>query len=168
MTTNKQNWHQTGKLIAVNVGVSFDNKDVFFLFTANQVEDVLGSIVIRGVPFAPQFLLGICSWRGQVLPVVDLDKKYGIQQKTTDSKGRYFVVRTGTPLEEKSDIIRGVIRVSDQVRTIDIPSNSVVSPSGEIDFQKELIRGTYHTDDHIYIFPELLTILQDNQSIDFF
>ena len=169
MKSNTQDRQQAGKIVAVKIGRNERDKELFFLFTANQVEDVLAFVSLQAIPFAPHFLLGVCCWRNFILPVLDLKQRCTNELTSDLEKTRYLVVRTGKSVGQGPDkLLRCVVRVPANVNTMEIPLNSVTCPDAEQHFDQHLIRGAYNINDQIYFFPDLLTILQDQQSIDIF
>lgn len=50
---------------------------------------------ITPVPHAPDFVVGVVYSRGQVLPVVDLRRRFGLPPKDLDLQTRLIVVRLG-------------------------------------------------------------------------
>ncbi len=169
MKSKTHDRQQAGKIVAVKIGHNEHDKELFFLFTANQVEDVLAFVSLQAIPFAPHFLLCVFFWRNFILPVLDLKQRCTNEQTADLEKPRYLVVRTGTSVGQgPAGLLRCVVRVPADVSTMEVPLNSVTCTDAEQHFDQHLIRGAYKTDDQIYFFPDLLTILQDQQSIDIF
>ncbi len=55
--------------------------------------DRLKEIVISPVPKAPQFVEGIINLRGDVVPIIDLRKKFGLIPKDIDKSSRILIVK---------------------------------------------------------------------------
>ncbi|MCI5191196.1 MAG: hypothetical protein D3905_15710, partial [Candidatus Electrothrix sp. AS4_5] len=47
-------------------------KSPVLLLTASQIDEVLADAEIQMLPFAAEYLLGLCAWRENVLPIIDL------------------------------------------------------------------------------------------------
>ena len=82
-------------------------------------------------------------------------------------KSRFLIVRTGT-VESPADgkIFRCVLQLSENIHSIDAPDASTVISSERIGVESSLVRGTYQWHDDIYIVPDLVSILQNRQTID--
>ena len=159
---------QPTKIVTVRAGQGGQegNNKLFFLFSPRQVEEVLAEITIRPLPFAPAFLPGVTLWRGQLLPVVDLDKRFKFSAGGKRNKSRFLIVRTGAP-ENQADqqILRCALQLSDEIHSTQAAHESTMIDSEEIGVEPSLVRGTYQWHDDRYIVPDLVSILQNQHSI---
>lgn len=155
---------QTERVVAVRATqqeIVGDGK-LFFLFTANQVEEVLSEIVMRPVPFAPSFLAGVTFWRGHLLPVVDLEKRFSFSDRNKTGKSRFLVVRTGVPENPAGEqILRCVLRLSEDIHSIETSSSITMVSCEAIGVDSSLVWGTYQWNEDMYIVPDLVSILQE-------
>ncbi len=150
---------------AVRQEMSGESK-LFFLFTAGQVEEVLSEITLLPVPFAPSFLAGMSLWRGQLLPVIDLEECFSFSADGSPGKVRFIVVRTGTPESAAGEkVFRCVLRISEDIHSINAPDGAVAVSSEHVGVQSSLVRGTYQLHDENYIVPDLFSILENRQSV---
>lgn len=158
---------QTEKVVAAKVArreMSGDSK-LFFLFTAMQVEEVLSEVTTRPVPFAPSFLSGVAFWRGHLLPVIDLEERFAFTENRKTGKTRFLVVRTGVPDSlTGAKVMCCVLQLSETVNSIDAPASCTAVSSEEITNEPSLVRGAYQYREDIYIVPDLVSILQNDQS----
>lgn len=67
------------------------------LFFGNEVKrELFESIKIKKLPLMPEYILGLCNVRGNLVPVVDLAVKYGLLEKSTDgSAGKTLIISDG-------------------------------------------------------------------------
>ncbi len=138
-----------------------DGRRLFFLFSARQVEEVLGSVVLRPVPFAPSFLLGMARWRGHLLPVVDLEKCLLGAQHNREEKPRFLVLRSGaTDGQGRGQVLRCILRFSGQIQPMDISDTAPVLESDALGLDTSLVRGIYDWEDGTYIVPDFVSILR--------
>ena len=166
MKNKKQIRRQVDKAVAVRVGrKKVDGNFLFFLFTARQVEEVLADISLNPLPFAPDFLSGICNWRGHVAPVVDLEQRFGFVQKDKTSKGRHLVIRMGTTERE---MLRCVVRVTNQIHTLDVSASSVPVSADQIGVDPSLVMGAFREKEDFYIVPDLIAILKNQRKTELF
>ncbi len=118
---------------------------------AVMVDDVKEVLKIRDltmVPNAPDYVLGVMSLRGTMLPVLDLCRRLGITRPPGDEKSRILVV---SPDEEDAgllvDRVSGVLRVMpDTIRPV--PEN--------IEHGAEFLRGIVRREDRLYILLDLV------------
>ncbi len=160
---------QTEKVVAVRaVQQKMEgNSKLFFLFTAGQVEEVLSEAVVQPVPFAPSFLQGITLWRGRLLPVVDLEKRFRFSHREKRERSRLVVVRTGAPENPVGEqILRCVLRLSTEIHSIEASGSSSMVDSERIGVDPSLVRGIYQWDEDMYVVPDLVSILQNQQNVD--
>jgi purine-binding chemotaxis protein CheW len=154
--------NRTEKVVAVRVGheSSQEGSNLFFLFTARQVEEVLTGVVMRALPFAPPSLLGMAQWRGHLLPIVDLEKQLGLPDNEQRTDYRYLVVRTGLfGITGDGQVVRCILRLSASIQPIDVPDCGEAQESEVMGMDASLVRGIFRLDDAIYIIPDLASIL---------
>ncbi len=161
MTKRKQSRTQTDKVVAVQVGrKTIDGKPLFFLFTARQIEEVLADVHLTPAPFAPAFLSGVCSWRGHVAPVIDIEQRFGFTGSSTGSRDRFIVVRAGAPGEAEGEkMLRCVLRVTDQIQTLDATAASAPISADRLGVESSLIMGAFQQEEDFFIVPDLAAIL---------
>ncbi len=166
METSKKHRDKTSQAVVVETEeAKVEDNPLLFLFTVSQVEEILPEFPIRSVPFAPDFLDGICSWRGLVLPVVDLDKRFGFEQTVSPESQRYMVVRSGGLDQDGGvDLVRCVFRVSDTIKIIEVTEkSSIVSPQ-RIGVEPSLVMGAYQLEESYYVVPDLVSILDNKEN----
>ncbi len=98
-----------------------------------KVETIIGVLAITPVPRTPEFIRGVINLRGQVIPVVDLRLKFGMESIEQTEETCIIVVQTqgiqmGVIVDRVSevlDITRSVPRQGPEY------SDLVMSPSGK-------------------------------------
>lgn len=170
MKTKKQIRRQADKIVAVRVGrKKVDGKFLFFLFTARQVEEVLADISMSSLPFAPAFLSGVCNWRGHLAPVIDLEQRFGFTREDKTSKGRYLVVRMGTTEgTDRGEMLRCVVRVTNQIHTLDASASSVPVSAEQVGVDPSLVLGAFKENEDFFIAPDLIAILKNQRKTELF
>jgi purine-binding chemotaxis protein CheW len=111
------------------------------------VREVLKSYHLTIVPNSPDYILGVMTLRGTVLPVIDLCKRFGLAQATKDEKSRIVVASSAD--EEAGllvDRVTGVFKIlPDEIKPV--PEN--------IEQGAEFLRGIVRTADRLYILLDL-------------
>lgn len=162
METQSKEYSRSGKAVVIQMdGASEEDTSLFFLFTVNQVEEVLSEITLVEIPFAPEFIQGMCCWRGQVVPVIDIEKRFGLSGSTHTSSGRYLLVRTGAQDSTGGrQLLRCVFRVPDRIKVIqNVGDSSSIMPE-KVGIKSSLVRGTFQQENDIFIVPDVASILE--------
>ena len=75
------------------------------------VQEIVRIMDITRVPNAPSFIRGVINLRGDVIPVVDLRKRFGFADTKVDAKFRIIVlnvknIRFGIIVDDVSEVVR--------------------------------------------------------------
>jgi purine-binding chemotaxis protein CheW len=117
-----------------------------YVIPVDQVREILTPKEITPVPHTADHLLGVCSLRGIVMPVIDLNRRLGLAASERDERSRIIVVSLG-PDDQVGlfvDRVRGVVRFPP----------SLVRPAPETVSQgagAEYLKGIARKDDRLYI-----------------
>ncbi|MCX5717329.1 MAG: chemotaxis protein CheW [Nitrospirae bacterium] len=87
-----------------------------FAFRISEVGEILTPQQITMVPKAPDYILGITSVRGKVMPVLDLKKRLSIKDNGASSKVRKKILTLKGPkgrIGTMIDRVNGVIRIDE-------------------------------------------------------
>lgn len=87
-----------------------------FAFRISEVGEILTPQQITMVPKAPDYILGITSVRGKVMPVLDLKKRLSIKDNGASGKVRKKILTlkgSKGPIGTMIDRINGVIRINE-------------------------------------------------------
>jgi purine-binding chemotaxis protein CheW len=117
-----------------------------YVVPVDRVREVLTPKEITPVPHTADYLVGVCSLRGMVMPVVDLNRRLGLAASARDEKSRIIVVSLGQDDQVGLfvDRVRGVVRfLSSAVR----PAPETVSQGAGAEF----LKGIARKDDQLYI-----------------
>jgi purine-binding chemotaxis protein CheW len=117
-----------------------------YVVPVERVREVLTPKEITPVPHTADYLVGVCSLRGTVMPVIDLNRRLGIAASARDERSRIIVVSLGQDDQVGLfvDRVRGVVRF--------LPS--AVRPAPETVAQgsgAEFLKGIARKDDRLYI-----------------
>jgi purine-binding chemotaxis protein CheW len=77
---------QEGKFLTFSLG----NEE--YGISILKVREIIGMMPIRGVPQTPGFVKGVINLRGQVIPVVDLRLKFGMEEMDYTERTSIIVV----------------------------------------------------------------------------
>ncbi|MCK5542359.1 MAG: chemotaxis protein CheW [Desulfobacterales bacterium] len=143
------------------MGKKISGKKPVLLFSTTQIEEIIHAIDIHPVPFAPDYLLGVCLWRKQIIPVVDTFRRYGLQTQQTpriSSDDRYIVVNATGTVEGKKQLLQGVLKISKRIVTTEIPGSCSPVAINSYDIDKTIIKAVFEYQDDLLIVPNLASI----------
>jgi len=119
-----------------------------YALMVDSVQEVLKNRELTIVPNTPDYILGVISLRGAMLPVIDLCKRLGFASGARDEKSRIIIV---APDEEDAGLI--VDRVTGVHRIME----DAIKPVPEnIEHGGEFLRGIVRKDDKLYIVLDLV------------
>jgi purine-binding chemotaxis protein CheW len=117
------------------------------------VREIVRVPEITAVPNAPEYIEGVVNLRGQIIPVVDLRKRFGAKVVTPHKKNRIVVV------ESEARLI-GLI-VSSASEVLRIPPSEIEEPHNVFqDDEHNYITGVGKLNGRLVILLDLKKILQ--------
>lgn len=92
----------------------FRLSDEYYAFRLSDLLEVVKNQIVTFVPKMPEFIIGITSLRGKIVPVMDLNKRLSIKGDRGDSKRQIAIIkgRKG-PIGMIIDEVEGVRRVEE-------------------------------------------------------
>jgi purine-binding chemotaxis protein CheW len=111
------------------------------------VREVLKTIQLTTVPNTPDYILGVMSLRGTMLPIIDLCRRFGLPAGVQDEKSRIVVVSSaGEEVGLLVDRVTGVFSV--------LPGEIKPAPEN-IEQGAEFLRGIVRKEERLYILLDL-------------
>ena len=144
------------QILSENKYVRFSVADEGYGVDIMQVRYIERMTVITKIPKAPQFIEGVISLRGTVVPILDLRKRFDIEEKEADNDTRILIVEAG----EKTvgiivDAVFDVTTISEN--TIEPPPPMVAG------IDSEYIKGVAKRQDELLILLDLNKILNPEE-----
>jgi len=138
------------QLVTVHVG----NEE--FGVAILDVREINRMMEITRVPHAPECVEGVINLRGQVIPVVDLRKRFGLEAIERDKSARIVVVELGEKVVGfLVDSVSEVLRVP----------RSVVEPPPVVGgSDREYIEAVVKLDDRLLILLDLQKLLTKDEA----
>ncbi|QTA80387.1 Chemotaxis protein [Desulfonema limicola] len=135
-------------------------KRIFFLFSLNQIENIISKLEIYPLPFAPSHIKGLAQWEEQVVPVLSLEKCLELPDLGRQSSHmRLILVRS----ENKN--IKGLLSADSAIRLIPRPDSCFAGSSLSWLSHKESVRGVYEWDEGFLIIVNINNILNGELTI---
>ena len=129
-----------------------DNEE--YALKLSETMEVIKMRDVTEVPHAPSFISGIISLRGEIIPVISMQKRLGLKEKDIDLNENRMIVAS------HSDIKIGLI-VDRIMGVVKVNQNNIESTSNiQQDAGGEFIRGVVHHKDRLIILLNLPMLLE--------
>ena len=117
-----------------------------------KVIEIIRIMEIAKVPKAPAFVEGVINLRGLVIPIIDLRRRFGLENKASDSSTRIIVIEiNGMSVGFVVDSVSEVLR---------IPANTVEpAPAVVAGVDSDYISGVGKLEDRLLILLDLDKLL---------
>lgn len=144
---------ETGKFLTFFLG------DEEYGIEILRVREIIGMMPITWVPRTPDFIRGVLNLRGQVIPIVDLRLKFGMEATEDTEETCTIVVQTG------GDMVGIVV---DQVsEVLDISEDEIVdAPSFGTEVDTSYILGIGKSGDSIKLLLDIEKVLADVEALE--
>lgn len=139
-------------------------RQVYFLFSLRQVEDILIDASVLPVPFSPSYVDGVAEWRNCTMPVVSLDAFWAPRSPMSRKGQRLMVVRAPQRNETPLSPHHMMLRMTPPVRMLTLPIESRPVSPGWID-NKIQTKGVYEWEDGILVVADIEKILMGSSNI---
>ncbi len=132
--------------------LTFSLDNVYYGVNVHQVREVKNFEGVTPVPYAPAYVKGVTNLRGEVLPVIDLRKRFGItEQKENESTGIMIIVQDKHPIGVMVDSVMEVLTLPKD----DIETN----PDSLIVDKNESVLGVAKHDKDLIILLDLMKVV---------
>ena len=121
--------------------VVFTLCDTLYGVDVSQVREITELRDITAVPGSPYYVEGVTNLRGQVTTVIDLKKRFGLEETERDKESRIIIVESdeGVPTGMIVDSVTEVLRIpTDAIGAVDL---------SEGDQNTDYIKGVAKLDD---------------------
>lgn len=136
--------------------VTFRVGEEDFSVSILKVQEIIRMSAITKVPRSPEFVEGVINLRGNVIPVIDLRKRFGLPEAERNSDTRTIVVDCGGKVVGLIvDSVTEVLRLSKA--TVEAPPDIV----GGVD--SDYISGVGKLDDRLVILLDIDKVLSINE-----
>ncbi len=148
--------------VAILQLVSFKFADEEYALEIAHIQEVIHVQKITYVPQMPDFSLGVINIRGNIVPVFDLRRKFGLREKAFDEKSKMIVAGV-----DGTQICFVVDEMLDHIK-IDLASLAP-APAAKMKVKRECIAGIGRLEERMIIILDLAkiheSILEDIQGL---
>lgn len=121
---------------------------VVFAFDIKKVKELIDPVPITQVPRMPEYMLGAINLRGEVMPVMDLCLRFGLNQTAQSVETSIAIVETGQG--EEACRLGVMVDAVDQVLSLD--NDLILAPPGMgFKIPKRFIEAVGQTKDEFII-----------------
>ncbi|CAB1241502.1 chemotaxis protein CheW [Clostridium sp. MT-14] len=138
------------KVLIFSIGEEYYATDIM------EIERILGYEETTKLPDSPDFVEGVINYEGNILPVISLAKKFGLESQQKKDQAKIIVTKQD---ENKIGVIVDVVS---EVRDINT-DNIEVPPEIIAGISKRYIKGLIKIDDKIVIFLNMARILTEKE-----
>jgi purine-binding chemotaxis protein CheW len=144
--TNRQG--DTVELATFFVGEAICGMDIL------KVQEINKLIEMTRVPKAPEYVLGILNLRGEIVTIIDLGKKLGLESTGINDKTRNIIVSSneehiGLMVEQICDVVQA------EWDKVEKPPNNIGNVQGRF------FTGVYKTEDRLIGILDVEKVLED-------
>jgi purine-binding chemotaxis protein CheW len=126
--------------------VVFTLDEMSYALSLNNVVRVIHAVEVRRLPNAPEIISGIINIQGQIIPVADIRKRFGLAEREIELDDRMIIADTGK---------RKVALFVDAVTGIkDLATRQFVNSEEALPFA-EYIKGVAKVDDELILIYDL-------------
>ena len=134
------------------------DRQVYFLFSIKQMEDILMGTLITPVPFSPSYLKGIAQWHDNVVPVISLEECLGLEPSNHMQDTRTIVLRVPTREVGHQGRHRIMLQVVPPFRMLAMPIDCDPVSYDWIP-ARHLVRGVYEWENNLLVIAHTGKIL---------
>ncbi len=131
--------------------LTFSLDNVMYGVNVSQVREVKNFEGVTPVPYAPVYVKGVTNLRGEVVPVLDLRKRFGLEENKNESNNIMIIAQDKHPVGILVDSVMEVLTL----RKSDIESN----PNSLVVDKSEAVLGIAKHDQSLIIILDLFKVI---------
>ncbi|MCP4354904.1 MAG: chemotaxis protein CheW [Proteobacteria bacterium] len=131
-----------------------------FGVSIHEVREIISHTQVTPVPQAPAFVEGVINLRGQIIPVVDLRKRFNLESSDKKENSNVVIIEVGAE-------VLGLV-VDSVSEVLNIPSGSINPPPALVanGIGAEYIKGIGQYNDKMIILIDLGRVFSDDELKD--
>jgi|SRR5690554_300868 len=142
LTSDEQ---QLTRVVIFSLGREFYGINAAFVQEIKQMEK------ITPIPRTPDYLLGVVNLRSQVIPVMDLRRRFGMPDAKKTKRSRIIIIECG---ETKFGIVVDIVHEVAKVMESRIEDTPVA-----VSDKKEFISGVYRQDERLTVILDAVSLI---------
>ncbi len=130
--------------------LTFSLDEVLYGVNVSQVREVKNFESVTRVPYAPAYVRGVTNLRGEVIPVIDLRRRFGIEDGKNENSNIMIIVQDKHPVG---------IMVDSVMEVLTLPKSDIEAYSDSLIVDKsEAVLGVAKHDEDLIILLDLLRV----------
>jgi purine-binding chemotaxis protein CheW len=130
--------------------LTFSLDNVLYGVNVSQVREVKNFEGVTPVPYAPAYVKGVTNLRGEVIPVIDLHRRFGLEDSKNENTNIMIIVQDKHPV--------GII-VDAVMEVLTLPKTDIDTNTDSLIFDKsEAVLGVAKHDKDLIILLDLLRV----------
>lgn len=139
---------------AVQQLVTFTLDEQCFALQLNSVQQVVPIAQITPLPAAPEVIVGVINFRGAIVPVVDLRRRFGLAPRELRLSDRMLIARTSR---------RAVALVADAVLGVVAKLQAAISTVDGISRDRKYVAGIVQLESGLTLIHDLETLISQDE-----
>ncbi len=132
--------------------LSFRVSNEIYGINIMDIKEIITLRTVTEVPRSPEFVAGILSLRGTIIPVIDMRSRLSLSKAESNGRERIIVIRNNTALS-------GLL-VDEVMKVILLSADSIEATPGSIDgTDRDFIAGLGHYDGKLLVILNLATVV---------
>ncbi len=130
--------------------LTFSLDDVLYGVNVSQVREVKNFEGVTPIPYAPEYVRGVTNLRGEVIPVIDLRKRFGMAVTKNENTNIMIIVQHAHPVGVMVDAVMEVLT---------LPKTDIEANNDSLIIDKsEAVLGVAKHDKSLIIVLDLLKV----------
>ena len=136
--------------------LTFSLDKVSYGVNVHQVREVKNFQGVTPIPYAPDYVKGVTNLRGQVIPVIDLRKRFGMgEKKDAENTGIMVIVQDKQPIGVMVDSVMEVLT---------LPKDEIeANPDSLTTVHSKAVLGVAKHDKDLIILLDLLKVVSKDE-----
>ena len=136
--------------------LTFTLDDVLYGVNVNQVREVKHFEGITRIPYAPDYIKGVTNIRGEIVPVIDLRKRFGLTIKEDDDVTNILIIVHGTrPVGIMVDSVLEVLTIPQ--KNIQADSDSLIVDNSQV------VLGIAKCEKDLFVLLDFMKVVAKNE-----
>ena len=145
--------------------IVFKQADEEYALPISQIKEVVLTPSVAKVPQTPPFIKGVANIRGNLIAIIDLEKKFGLS-KANDNEG----INANYTLVIESEEFKVGVLVKEVPNTLSVSTNNIDNSSGIMQYStldENSIKGIVKVKDRMIILIDMIQMMQSEEMKNF-
>jgi purine-binding chemotaxis protein CheW len=127
-----------------------------FALPLEAVQRVVNAAAVTTLPKAPEIVAGLVNYRGNILPVIDISRRFHLPEKKIEPQHYFVIVHSAG---------KGYALVADKVEGLIAESSENITPPTAIMAGMEFLAGIMKLENGLMLIPDLDKLLTHEETL---